>query len=290
MTPDNEQRRQNTIRHIRILARRKGGKVSVSDYLAYRRQHKTANLPSGTTLYRMFGKFSDLLEEAGINSTDKATSPRKRREDMITDLQYVAKQLELDTLSTHAYDRFREEHKTRPGLDEEGNDVPVRLSSSSVIRKWLGRWGTAVVQAGLKSSERAQAPKPTEIEAIDALRQAKEAWGGRLTPAAYQEFREQLPDDQRARFPSAGEILELHFPNWEAALKVADIEQGDAIHERALYTATEIRRLVRHCEALLRKHYSDPAYQLEQRGYEFLRSHSDRPLPEWDVIVDMMRF
>lgn len=288
MAADNEQWIQETIKHVRILARRKGGKISVSDYLAYRRQCTSVNLPSGTTLYRMFGSFPDLLERAGVAQGEKTTSPRKRREDMITDLQFVAKQIKVDTLSTHAYDRYREEHKLRPGVDEESKEVEVTLSSSSVIRKWLGRWGVAVAQAGLKSSERTSSPKPTEVEAIEALRQAKAYCGGRLTQAAYNEFLTSLGEEERSRFPTAMDILD-HFPTWAAALKVADVEQADAIHKQALYTAAEIRRIVRQCETVLRRHMHDQNYQLDEDGYELIRGRSDRPMPAWDVIVDMMR-
>lgn len=288
MAANNEQRKKDTIHHVKILARHKGGKISVSDYLAYRHQHPSADLPSGTTLYRMFGKFSNLLKESGIDGSTQASSPRKRNEDMIADLQYVASELNLTTLSTHAYDRFREEHLMRPSIDENRQKIETKLSSSSVIRKWLGRWAVAVAQAGLKSSDRTQVPKATEVEAIDALRQAKDSCGGRLTAIAYGEFCSKLPLEQKSKFPSAGDILD-YFPSWEAALKVADIEQGDAIHERALYTATEIRRLVRQCETFLRRHYKDPSYQLEAKGYKYLCSRSERPLPDWDVIVEMMR-
>jgi hypothetical protein len=295
---DNEHWSKETIRHVKVLAKqKKGAKVSVNDYSQYRKRvapviklpsGKTTNLPSGTTLYRMFGSFPQLLEAAGVTQGEKTTSPRKRREDMIADLQYVAKKLKLDTLSTHAYDRFREEHKTRPGKDENGKNAQVALSSSSVIRKWLGRWGMAVAQAGLKSSERTSTPKPTEVEAIDALRRAKEHCGGRLTQAAYSEFLNSLTEEERERFPTAMEIMD-YFPTWQAALKVADVEQAEAIHETALYSASEIRRIVRDCETFLKAFYSDPTYQLDQPGYAIILDQSKRPMPPWDVVVDMMR-
>lgn len=295
MAANTEQWKADTIKHVKILARLKGGKVSVSDYLAYRRSCTTVNLPSGTTLYRLFGSFPDLLDAAGINAGEKATTNRMREEDMIADLQYVAKKLDLEMLSTHAYDRFRKPNpapdapvSARPVLDKAGKKKGESpLSSSSVIRKHLGRWGIAVSKAGLKSSERTTAPKPTEVESIDALRQAKARSEGRLTPTAYNEFRDSLPDDERTRFPTAMEILD-HFPTWVAALKVADVEQSDAIHPHALYTAEEVRRIVRQCEQVLRKTMDQPDYQLEQEGYEMIQARAQRPMPAWDVVLTLM--
>jgi hypothetical protein len=288
MSNSNEQWLQDTLKHIRILHRRLGGKkISVNDYLAYREECTSVRLPSTTTIYRLYNDFPSLLEAAGIAQDEKPTSTRIPDEELIKDLQFAAESLGQSVLSTHAYDLFRKRQVTRPVQKEDGTVVHHKLSSSSVIRKWLGPWHEAVARAGLETSGRISAQKLTLTQAIAAIREAKSRVNGRLTQAAYREFYESLSKEEKESMPDQMAILDL-FITWEQALKAADVEQSDAIHPRALYTRREIRRIVTRCESLLRRIYNDPSYHLEEKGYEALRARSKRPLPEWSVVEDLM--
>jgi hypothetical protein len=288
--------RAQTIRHIRILARRLGRPPTFADYLVYR-QTTNANLPAGTTLFRLFGKFTTLRDLAGVSNLGPAAAPQMSNDEMLEDLRYVASQLGTDTLSTHAYDRFRKPDDTRPDfvakrplLDGEGNVVGEKeLCSSSVMRKRFGYWSAATAAAGLRSSERTLPPRPTAVDAVEALRLAKEQVAGRLSPQAYSEWWSSLAGEhERNKLPTPQEILEF-FPSWEIALKVADIEQRDAFHPKALYKASEVRRIVRRCEELMRARGKPADYELTPDDYEWIRARSRKPLPEWSVIQELLR-
>lgn len=277
----NDPRIAEVIKHLKILHKRQGRRLVVNDYLEYRNK-SAAHLPSTTTLYRLFGSWPDALAAAGVDQTgEKAELSRTRDEDLDASLLYVAKALDTDVLSTHAYDRYREEHPDARITSESGELKP--LCSSSLIRKWRENWANAVAHVGLKTTNRAAPRKPQGHEIIAALRRAKGEIEGLLTPHSYTSLVASYPEDDRDQWPSTQHIL-AHFANWEAALRAADVDQSDAVHPRALWTAEEARRIYTQCGRLLRAQ----GLTLNERTYETLRSRAQRPMPTWTVVRELL--
>lgn len=194
-------------------------------------------------------------------------------EALIAAVRLVAKEKQVNNLSSHQYDAFREEYnRDRPQSE--------RLPSSSVIRKRLGHWREAMVLAGLDTTDRTTVYKPSLTDVIERLRDAKKASEGMLTPQRYTEFVAAQPESERERWPDVTNILS-QFNTWELALSAADIEQSDHIHPEALWTAEEARQIARNCEHLLGK-------PLSEESYSQLRRKSSKPLPTWDVLSSLL--
>ena len=263
----NDPRVKEIIKHLRILARRHNRRLVVQDYLEYRARH-APQLPALTTIYRLMGSWPEALKIAGVDQglvSDGAS--RTSDESLIAALKQAATDLGVTVLSSHAYDEYR---KT------QAPDLP----SSSVIRKWLGRWGDAVKLAGLETTERTMPHRPSMAEIIAALRQAKEAEGGVLTPRAYGAYHNDLPIDEQAQFPEVGQVMS-QFPSWEMALRAADVDQSDSLHPTGLWTAEEARRISSQCEKLT-------GQPLVESSYEDLRRRAKRPMPSWRVLRDLL--
>lgn len=266
----NDPRIPETLKHLRILARRHSRRIVIQDYLTYRAKH-APHLPSPSTLYRLFGSWKEALAEAGVNGDSSGELSRMPDEVLIAALKEAAEALGTKTLSSHSYDAYRRRVKSN-----EGRDLP----SSSVIRKWLGPWGKAVKRAGLETTERAAPRRATMDEVIEALRKAKKNIEGMMTPRAYNEFRESLDNEQREEFPDVGQVMQ-HFPNWETALRAADVEQSDALHPTGLWTAEEARRIARQVEKFT-------GAKLTRKSYEEVRAKARKPMPEWAVLRDLL--
>lgn len=266
----NDPRIPETLRHIRLLARRQSGRPTVQDYLAYRAKH-APQLPSTSTLYRLFDGWQEALAAAGVSESGTQELSRTPDEELINALKEAAKALGVTELSSHAYDDYR-----RQVMQKEGRKLP----SSSVIRKWLGHWATAVKKAGLESPERTTPRRATIDEVIEALRSAKQHLTGMMSPRAYNDFRSSLPDEEREKFPEISQIVTI-FPDWEAALRAADVEQSDSLHPTALWTAEEARRIARQAEKILGR-------PLDEEGYERIRASARKPMPEWHVMHDLL--
>jgi hypothetical protein len=250
------------LKHLRSLAHRHDRRLVVQDYLEYRAKHAT-QLPALTTVYRLFGSWGEALVAAGVEQTDKTELSRTSDESLIAALREAAEELDVQVLSSHAYDEYR---KTKA----------PRLPSSSVIRKWLGRWAEAVKLAGLETTERSAPRKPTLAEIIDALRRAKHAVDGMLTPRTYTDFYNSLTDSERKDWPDVTNIL-AQFPNWETALKNADVEQSDELHPKALWTAEEARRIEQQVERVLGRVPTEEEYTA-------LQKRANKPMPDWKVM------
>jgi hypothetical protein len=256
-----------TIKHLKALAKRHSRRLVVNDYLEYRAKH-ARDLPSMTTLYRLFGSWNAALEQAGVNQIGKTELSRTSDEALIAALQEAAEALGVKVLSSHAYDQYR------------ASSAP-HLPSSSVIRKWLGHWAEAVKRAGLETTDRAVPRRPGLSEIIDALRTAKQHVDGMLSPQAYSEFLQSVEDEtERDRYPTAQEILR-QFTNWEAALRAADVEQSDTLHPTALWSAEEARRLASLVERITGR-------PLNKRDYERVAGEARRPMPSWKVMRELL--
>jgi hypothetical protein len=255
-----------TIKHLKIIARRHNRRLVVQDYLEYRARH-APELPALTTVYRLFSSWPEALAAAGVDRERQTELSRTSDEALIAALKKAAEGLGVTVLSSHAYDDYR-----------RSNDP--ELPSSSVIRKWLGRWAQAVKQAGLETTERQAPHRPTMAEVIEAIRKAKDEVGGRLTPRAYSEYHAALPAAERDTFPDISQILH-QFPNWEAALRAADVEQSDTLHAHGLWSADEARRISQQVERVLGR-------PLDEAGYSEIRRRSRRPMPSWQVLNDLL--
>lgn len=267
------------------LARRHAA-FSSAEYLAYRHQ-SDAEVPTLANVRRLFGSF-ELFRQAVERKQKRPGSDGVRMqgrltdEKLIGDLRHVAVALSTEELSTEVYDRFRE---ANPSRDTCGG-APQALGSSSVIRKWLGRWATAVERAGLRPVSNRRDARLEVVEAIEAVRQAKAACGGRLTTTAYERVRaEEVPT-----LPPSGDITAL-FSSWRAALTAAEVETDEAIRadeNGSPWAASEVRRLVHQAEALLQRSVG-AGYELEAEGWSKIRSASRRPLPSWDTVAALLR-
>jgi hypothetical protein len=258
----NDPRVPEILKHLRILARRHDRRLVVQDYLEYRAKH-APQLPALTTVYRLLGSWPEALVEAGVEQNDHSELSRTSDESLIAALKQAADALDVQVLSSHAYDEYRKTHAPN-------------LPSSSVIRKWLGRWAQAVKLAGLETTERSTPRRPTMAEIIDALRQAKMAVSGMLTPRSYADFHSSLDADEREMFPDVTHILS-QFSNWEAALRAADVEQSDALHPNGLWTAEEARRIAQQVERIV----GEP---LTEESYMQVVARASRPMPSWTVM------
>jgi hypothetical protein len=254
------------IKHLRLLARRHDRRLVVSDYQAYRAKH-APQLPATTTLYRLLGSWDDALLAAGVDQGEDVDLSRTSDEALIAALKEAAESLGVDVLSSHAYDEYRKSQASH-------------LPSSSVIRKWLGRWGEAVKKAGLETTERSSPRKPSLAEIIDALRRAKHEVSGMLTVGAYSKFYNSLPEEEAKSWPDVTNIL-AHFPNWDTALRNADVEQSDELHPFALWSAEEARRIMQQVERLV-------SHNPTKAEYERLRGKATKPWPDWDVMQDLL--
>ena len=265
-TNSNDPRIPEILKHLRLLARRHNRRIVVQDYLEYRAKH-APQLPALTTVYRLLGSWPEALEAAGAEEGASQDLSRTSDDSLIAALQQAAEGLDVTVLSSHAYDEYRR---------TEAPDLP----SSSVIRKWLGYWADAVKAAGLETTERTTPRRPTMIEVIDALRQAKEGSDGILSPRTYSEYRQSLSEGDQDSFPDLGQVLH-QFPTWEAALRAADVEQSDAVHPEGLWTAEEARRINTQAEKVLGR-------PLDQSGYEKILAASKRPMPSWRVLRELL--
>ena len=265
----NDPRVAEIIKHLKILAKRHSRRLVVQDYLEYRAK-SAKHLPALTTLYRLFGSWGEALAAAGVDQTEKTELSRTSDEILDDALRHVAEQLNTKVLSSHAYDEYRAANA-------------AHLPSSSVIRKWRGRWADAVRNAGLETTERAAPRKPAMAEIIDALRRAKSEIDGMLTPHTYTSLVAGYPEDSRDQWPSTQHILS-QFPNWEAALRAADVDQSDAVHPKALWTAEEARRIYQQCTLVLQA----AELKLTERTYQALRDRAKRPMPTWTVMTELL--
>jgi hypothetical protein len=262
----NDPRVPEILKHLRILARRHNRRLVVQDYLEYRAKY-APHLPALTTVYRLLGSWPEALAAAGVEQAEKTELSRTSDEALIAALKEAAEALDVKVLSSHAYDEYR---KTQA----------PHLPSSSVIRKWLGRWAQAVKLAGLETTERSTPRRPTMAEIIDALRQAKSEVPGMLTLRAYSEYHAALPQEEKDMFPDVTHILS-QFPNWDSALRAADVEQSDALHPEGLWTAEEARRIAQQVERLTGR-------QLDEEGYAKVHQKATKPMPSWRVLQELL--
>jgi len=262
----NDPRIPEVKKHLRILASRHNRRIVVQDYLEYRAKY-APRLPAMTTVYRLFRSWPEALAAAGVDGGGQQELSRTSDEALIAALKQAANALNVTVLSSHAYDEYR---KT------QAPDLP----SSSVIRKWLGYWADAVKRAGLETTERATPRRPSMGEVIEALREAKKNVKGMLTPRAYSEYHASLPEPERDRFPDLTHVLS-QFPNWEAALRAADVEQSDTLHPIGLWTAEEARRIYHQVERVVGE-------MPDQRSYERICANTRKPMPSWKVLNELL--
>lgn len=274
VTKEHDKRSKYVIKHLRKLAARKPGQLSVQAYLDYRLAH-APDLPTTTTIYRMFGSWPGALAAAGIEQGSKSTVARTDDTKLISALKECAADLNQKVISSHAYDDWRKRN-----IDKWKKAGEETRPSSSVIRKWLGPWATAVEKAGLETSKRAVPRRRSYEEIIEALRRAKEMVEGKLTQQEYSIFYNGLDDDQRERWPDAQQILQM-FPTWDAALRQADVDQADGFHPEALWDAEEARHI--HDQVIIFKG------RFDRETYEEVLRESRKELPTWDVIVTLLR-
>jgi len=240
----------------------------VQDYLEYRAK-SAPSLPALTTLYRLFGSWPDALEAAEVGSNQGRELSRTPDDELVAALKSAAKSLDVSVLSSHAYDDWR---------NQQPDPKPP---SSSVIRKWLGPWANAVSVAGLETTDRLTPRKPTMIEIIEALRQAKSEVTGMLTQQAYSKYVAGLAPDDQEHYPEVIHILST-FPNWDAALRAADVEQADTLHPSGLWTAEEARRIAQSAERIL-------GGSLTEQGYNRIIDQSRKPMPSWEVLNELLK-
>jgi len=267
-----------TRKHIKHLSKRYARPIEASDYLDYRSK-KAPDLPSVDTLLRMFGSWDDVLREAGVDPERGAEDlDRIPNHILVLALQNAADDLGVKTLSSHAYDRWRTEFMES---GKQWHETRANPPSSSVIRKWLGFWGDSVATAGLESQKRNTPRRPSTVEIINALNEAKTAVPGMLSQTAYQMMYDDLTEEEQEKFPTVDEIL-ISFPNWETALRTADVEQSDVLHPDGLWTAEECRRIAKQAEILL----GEP---LNQSNYKLIVEKSHTPKPSWKVLQELLR-
>lgn len=265
---------KETLKHLKKLAGRRSKPLSVQEYLEYRHTH-APHLPSLTTIYRLFRSWSRALELAGVEHGEKSALSRTEDTVLIAALQECAKDLDIKVLSSHLYDDWREKNKKK--WEKAGEEI---RPSSSVIRKWLGRWAIAVEKAGLQTSERAVPRRPSVAEIIEALRTAKENVDGLLTQQAYSRFYAELDEEERKRWPDVLQILN-QFPNWEAALRQADVQQADVLHPEALWTSEEARRIYEIVVKL--------KGEFSEESYAEVVAVAKKPLPAYDIVAELLR-
>lgn len=253
-------------KHLKILSRRHEGAISTKDYLEYRSKH-APSLPSTATLYRLFGSWNNALVESNINEQKELS--RFSDESLIESLQKAAKDLDVEIMSTHTYDKWR---------SEQPEPLPP---SSSVIRKWMKTWANAVERAGLKSTDRSVSRSPSVSEVIEAIRNAKSNTTGMLDQQKYIDYLETLKNPEKDKYPDMIGILKV-FPSWELALRAADVEQADVIHPTGMWTADEVRKIVKKSEMVL----GEP---LNENNYKKITSASRTPKPSWKVIKDLLK-
>jgi hypothetical protein len=273
----NDPRVVETRKHLKQLSRRLTGPIEVSDYLEYRSKHAN-HLPSVDTLLKMFSSWDNLLRACEIDP-ENGSEDLSRIPDsvLIKALQHAAADLDVSVLSSHAYDRWRSDYiASGKEWHKTYHDPP----SSSVIRKWLGYWGDSVAAAGLAAHKRSSQRRPSTIEIIAALTEAKSRVSGMLSQVAYQRFVEELPEEERKNFPTFADILSS-FPTWETALRAADVEQSDSLHPEGLWTAEECRRIARQSEVLL----GEP---LNEDNYQLIINKSKTPKPSWEVLQSLL--
>lgn len=258
---------RETIKHVRLLSKRHSRNLSINDYLEYRSKN-APNLPSLNTVYRLFGSWPDLLEEAGVSGGKDRELSRTSDEELIAALREASENLNVTVLSSHLYDEYRK--KQAP-----------HLPSSSVIRKWLGPWAEAVARAGLETTERSSPRKATRREIIESIRRAKSQVPGLLTSAKYSDFIRSLPEEEKEKYPDMAQILN-NLPTWEAVLKAADVEQSDMLHPDGLWTAEEARRIYQQAELL-----SGPP--LTEAKYKKIISQSSKQMPSWKVLSELLK-
>lgn len=273
---ENDKRKKEVVKHLRKLAARRTQPLSVQAYLEYRLTH-APHLPTTTTIYRMFGSWPGALREAGIEQGAKSTVSRTEDAKLVAALKECALDLGQTVISSHAYDDWRKRNIEKWKKADGGEDI---RPSSSVIRKWLGPWAVAVEKAGLETSKRAVPRRRSYEEIIEALRHAKEMVEGKLTQQEYSIFYNSLGDDDRERWPDAQQILAM-FPNWDAALRQADVEQADGFHPDALWTAEEARHIHDQVIILMGR--------FDQGTYEEVAKDSKRELPSWAVITYLLK-
>jgi hypothetical protein len=271
---ENDKRKKEVVKHLRKLATRRTQPLSVQAYLEYRLTH-APHLPTTTTIYRMFGSWPGALREAGIEQGAKSTVSRTEDAKLVAALKECATDLDQTVISSHAYDDWRKRNIEK--WKKVNEDI---RPSSSVIRKWLGPWAVAVEKAGLETSKRAVPRRRSYEEIIESLRHAKEMVEGKLTQAEYSIFYNSLSEEDRERWPDAQQILAM-FPNWDAALRQADVEQADGFHPDALWTAEEARHI--HDQVIVYKGVFD------REAYEEVAVASKRELPTWEVITYLLK-
>jgi hypothetical protein len=263
---NNDPRVKETKKHLRLLSRRHQRRLTTKDYLEYRSKY-APHLPATATLYRLFGSWNNALAEAEVDKNKELS--RIPNEKLIEALQQASKDLNVKIISTHAYDKWRSEQ-----------DDP-KPPSSSVIRKWLETWASAVEAAGLESIERTVPRRPSVAEIIEALREVKEKVPGMLTQRAYAHYLSELSSEERDKYPDVISILNA-YPTWDLALQAADVEQSDIIHPNGLWTADEVRRIVQQSELVL----GEP---ITEKGYQRILAGSKTPKPSWDVVEELLK-
>lgn len=249
---------------VKRLSGPKKRHVSVQDYNSYAREHP--DLPAMNTVYRIFGKWPNVLEAAGIEETESRS--RAPKEALIADLRFAAEQLGVEVLSTHAYDEFRR-HTRR------------QLYSSSVIRKWFTTWEHAVQAAGLGAPKRSMIRRVPAALVLSALQQAVRDLGDDITPQAYDAWAtSQAQAGSDREIPRLAQVM-MTFPTWEQALRSAEVERSDDLHPHALWTAEEAQRIRESAERVI-------GGELTEELYERLRAQSRRPLPSWTTLQELL--
>lgn len=278
--------RQLVLEHIAALYEELERRPSVQDYNDYRKKvnkerakRGEAPLPSMSAVYRMFGKWPQALAAAGIDESERVGAARASDEELIHDLKYVANATGGTALSTHMYDNFR---RTHPPIVCGITGKKRKLFSSSVIRKWLGDWPEAVAKAGLTTSGRVVQRRLSQSDIRRALQMAKRDCGDMLTQRTYSIWYSNLSEEERQSIPDTQQILNPHYPSWEAALADADVDQTDLVHPSG-WTSEEARRISKQVRQLTVKVYKEERW--DEKTYEFFRARSRRPWPEWSVIT-----
>lgn len=134
--------RKRALAALPKVAQAKQGKpISVNDYLEYRKT-QDPSLPTITTLYRLFGSWQNTLEAAGIKQSGRGEEEPYQHEDLLDAMRECARDLGAEMISTHQYDEWRQQKRAE--WERNGKQAHP---SSSVIRKWVGRWDEAVLKA-----------------------------------------------------------------------------------------------------------------------------------------------
>jgi hypothetical protein len=164
------------------------------------------------------GSWDDALSVAGVSAVAEGPgteSPHPPTESAF-DLQDViaavkeAASVKGEPLTIQSYSAWRE---------ETGNDAPTSVT----IRTHWG-WADALAAAEVEATAAADQPHSTKpfqkSEAVEALQQAAEAIDGRVTKAAFDDWREQ----QSERIPAAGTITAKW--GWAEFLEGLDVAPG----------------------------------------------------------------